>query len=103
MALSSTSPSSGRGGREAIVGWFCKKIATKGKLGRYQYNEMQGKFGTRQKLEKTTYLGERIGGAVWYHATRGGNRILLGQARNSSNQFFQVLCRKITGDSIGVV
>jgi hypothetical protein len=50
----------------------------KRKLARYQYSEMQGKFGTRQKLEKTKYLGKRIGGAVWFHSTRGGNRILLG-------------------------
>jgi hypothetical protein len=54
-----------------------QKIATKEKLEKYQYNEMQGKFGIRQKLEKTKYLGKRIGSTVWFHSTGGGNRILL--------------------------
>jgi hypothetical protein len=36
------------------------------------------KFRARQKLEKTKYLGKRIGSTVWFYSTRGGNRILLG-------------------------
>jgi hypothetical protein len=79
-----------------------QKNSGKGKIEKYQYNEMQRKIQNK-KFEKAKYLGEWIGGAVWLHATRGRNRILLAQRGDSSNKLLQVLHRKITGESVGVI
>jgi DNA polymerase elongation subunit (family B) len=46
------------------------------------------KMSNKHRESIKSYLGERIGGAIWFYPTRGRNRIFFAEGGNFSDKLF---------------
>ena len=58
--------------------------------------------GDNKAIKRKKYLGKGIGAAIWRNAARSRNVVLLAEFRHPSDQFLQVLHRKVLGNSLDI-